>query len=157
MDEKKFIAALFVIGAAINIYNMVSADSEPKQSVEATTYIKQSNLKQSVSETVYTIPSDPYGKYKFLKMSAMDLNLMVVTERTGKGGSVTYSTREIDCDAKTFRYLAEGDTLEQMQSRIGTTKDQMGPLTEESISSYIAGHACDVMHDKGGYKYRTTS
>jgi hypothetical protein len=156
MSEVKIIVALWVVGAAINISNNLPKGSDTKVSENQITNTSM-QTKYNSNETVYKIPSDPHGRYKYLKMYASDSNLVVITERIGKGGITSYSTREIDCNSGTFRYLANGDTLEQMYANMGQNEEQMGPLSEGSISSYVAGYACDVMHDRGGYKYRTTS
>jgi hypothetical protein len=54
---------------------------------------------------------------------------------------VSYARREIDCAAMTFRYLGEGDTLEQANSDSPNPGD-MGMLTDGSISDVISEYAC---------------
>jgi hypothetical protein len=112
-----------------------------------------SNTTETKTETVtkvYTIPSDPYGKYEFLSIEKMDNgNVLVVTKRYGKitevdSDGISFNSREIDCTNNTFRYLGTGDSIEEMTANgIRHAQENMGPLTEKSISSYIAGHSCE--------------
>lgn len=64
-------------------------------------------------------------------------NLWIVTRRSGPSG-VTYSKREIDCASGNFRYLQEGESLEDMSDSV----DEMGVLTEGSISTLVSDYAC---------------
>jgi hypothetical protein len=147
-DIRKALGILLVGSVIVSACTDKSAETTDSSRTQETKIVK---------DVIYTIPSDPYGRYKFLKMSKMGTNLMVVTERIGKGGALSYSTREINCNKGTFRYLATGDTIDEMTANFSKTRESMGALSEGSISSYVAGHACDAMHDKGGYKYRTNS
>lgn len=65
-------------------------------------------------------------------------NLWIITRRDGPSG-VSFSKREIDCRAETFRYLGEGDTRESISA---TADVNMGQLTESSISTLVSDYAC---------------
>jgi hypothetical protein len=67
-------------------------------------------------------------------------NLEVLTRRDGRSGT-SFSRREIDCTAGTFRYLGEGDTREQAEED-APNSGGMTPLTERSISSETAIYVC---------------
>ncbi|MBP0447283.1 hypothetical protein J8J14_21150 [Roseomonas sp. SSH11] len=86
------------------------------------------------------VPSDPRAKYEALAVTRKPNGLVeILTRRDGPSG-ISFSIREIDCRANRFRYLGEGDTREQAERR--TKRDTMGPLTEQSISTYISQFAC---------------
>lgn len=87
------------------------------------------------------VPSDPGVGYRLLDVSpGKNGNLIAISRRVGKSG-VSYARREIDCAAMTFRYLGEGDTLEQAKADSSNPGD-MGMLTDGSISDVISGYAC---------------
>jgi hypothetical protein len=65
-------------------------------------------------------------------------NLWIITRRDGPSG-VSFSKREIDCAAETFRYMAEGDALNSMSASNDAT---LGQLTEGSISTLVSDYAC---------------
>jgi hypothetical protein len=98
---------------------------------------------------IYNIPSDPNGKYEFLRIKQMDNgNVLVVTKRYGKiteidNDGISFTAREINCKNSTFRYIGEGDTIEEMTANRIHASSTMAPLTEKSISSYIAGYSCE--------------
>jgi len=87
-----------------------------------------------------SVPSDPRAAYELISRSTLpNGRLSVVTKRSGPSG-VSYSRREIDCRAMTFRYTGEGDTPAQLDRPYG--KGAMGPLTPQSISTYVAQSVC---------------
>lgn len=87
----------------------------------------------------YKIESDPAATYYNLEFGGSGALRTIVTKREGKSGT-SYAKREIDCNARTFRYLGEGDTLAEAKRTKGNFP--MGPLTDRSISSYVADQAC---------------
>ena len=111
---------------------------------------KNSEAKEENKTTLYKIPSDLYGKYEFLSIKQLDNgNVFIVTKRYGKiteydNDGISFATREVNCKNGTFRYQGEGDTVEEMISngKNHWAAVSFGPLTEESISSYVAGHGC---------------
>lgn len=87
----------------------------------------------------YKIESDPSATYYNLEFGGRGTLRTIVTKREGKSGT-SYAKREIDCNARTFRYLGEGDTLAEAKRSNGNFP--MGHLTDRSISSYVADQAC---------------
>ena len=111
---------------------------------------KPSEAKEENKTTLYKIPSDLYGKYEFMSIKQLDNgNVFIVTKRYGKitefdNDGISFASREVDCKDGTFRYQGEGDTVEEM---ISNGKNHwadipLSPLTEGSISSFVAGHGC---------------
>jgi hypothetical protein len=95
----------------------------------------------AVQGEVIAVPSDPGASYRLLSWSRLaNGNLQAITRREGSSG-VSYARREIDCDAMTFRYLGEGDTLAEA---IGDSPNpgSMAELTPESISTYVSEFVC---------------
>jgi hypothetical protein len=87
-----------------------------------------------------SVPSDPRAAYELVSRSTLpNGRLSVVTKRSGPSG-VSYSRREIDCRAMTFRYTGDGDSLAALDRPYA--KGTMGPLTPQSISTYVAQAAC---------------
>lgn len=87
----------------------------------------------------YKIESDPSATYYNVEFGGSGALRTIVTKREGKSGT-SYAKREIDCNARTFRYLGEGDTLAEAKRSKGNFS--MAPLTDRSISSYVADQAC---------------
>lgn len=87
----------------------------------------------------YKISSDPTGTYFNLEIDGSGSMRTIVTRREGKSGT-SFSKREVDCASRRFRYLGTGDTLAEMKTR--KPDPNMGPLTHESISSFVADQAC---------------
>lgn len=88
-----------------------------------------------------SVPSDPSATYRLLRWSRLpNGNLEAVTRRDGSSGT-SFARREIDCGAMTFRYLGEGDTLEQALAN-GPNPGEMAELTTQSISTYVSEFVC---------------
>jgi hypothetical protein len=86
-------------------------------------------------------PSDPNARFRILSVKPLgNGNIEVLNRRDGPSGT-SYSRREISCSAYTFRYLGEGDTLEQAKAD-GSNPGSMAPLTGTSASSDVADAAC---------------
>ncbi len=64
----------------------------------------------------------------------------VMTRRDGKSGT-SYVWRRIDCAAREFQYLGEGTTEQQAKQR-NAADTRKTPLSEGSISFYVAAYAC---------------
>lgn len=87
------------------------------------------------------VPSDPKASYQLIHWSPMDNgHREAVTRRDGPSG-VSYSRREIDCKAMKFRYLGEGDTLEQALQD-SPNLGAMGRLIQGSISTEVSQFVC---------------
>ena len=94
----------------------------------------------NAAERAVRVPTDPRASYAILSVAKMaNGNLEVVTRRKGPSGQ-SFSRREINCGRMSFRYTGDGDTLAEMKEPY--SKGAMGPLTEGSISTYVAKAAC---------------
>lgn len=86
------------------------------------------------------VPSDSKAAYYILEnTSTGGSRRIVVTQRDGPSGR-SYARREIDCRTQSYRYLGEGDTLQDAQ-RDGP-RSQMGPTVAGSISDVVLRTAC---------------
>ena len=65
----------------------------------------------------------------------------MISERIGPSGT-SYAIREVNCEANTFRYMGEGDTLEEATNNVDDSAT-MSPLVDGSISDYIVKAACN--------------
>jgi hypothetical protein len=91
------------------------------------------------AETPY--PSDPNARFRILSVNRLSNgNIEVLNRRDGPSGT-SYSRREISCSAYTYRYLGEGDTLEEAKAD-SPNPGSMAPLTGTSASSDVADAAC---------------
>ena len=100
------------------------------------------NVANEQSPSGPSIPVSSDGaSYQLISSQKMSNgNLEVVTRRDGPSGR-SFARREIDCEAMTFRYLGEGDTLDQAMEDV----PQPGDLSEAmatSISGEVARFAC---------------
>lgn len=87
------------------------------------------------------MPSDSGASYLLIRWRRVpNGHLESVSRRDGPSG-VSYARREIDCDAMTFRYLGEGDTLEDAEAD-SPNRGEMADLTPESISTYVSQFTC---------------
>jgi hypothetical protein len=86
-------------------------------------------------------PSDPGAQYRILAIRRMRRgHLDVLSRRDGRSGT-SFARREIDCDARTFRYLGEGDTREEA-AQDGPNPGPMTEITGTSASSDVLRAAC---------------
>jgi hypothetical protein len=86
------------------------------------------------------VPSDPRATYQLLEWRRMpNGHREAMTRRDGPSG-ITFARREIDCEGMRFRYLGEGDTVEE--ARLHSASPEMGDLTPESISTYVSRFVC---------------
>jgi hypothetical protein len=93
-----------------------------------------------LAATRVNVPTDSRASYRILRTGKLkNGNIEVVSQRNGPSG-VSYSKREVNCRNMTFRYTAEGDTLQELNDPY--QKGAMAPLTEGSISTYISRAAC---------------
>lgn len=87
------------------------------------------------------VVSDPGVTYHLLESSKMpNGNLEIVTRRDGPSGT-SFARREVDCDAMTFRYLGEGDSLAEAQ-RDSPNIGEMSEAMSTSISGEVSRFAC---------------
>ncbi len=92
------------------------------------------------SQTVNVpVPSDPKASYQIV-VKQLNGKKLVIGKRTGPSG-VSFTIREVHCDTMRFRYLAEGDTVDEMMKNIND-RNPMSSLFTGSISYYIVKAAC---------------
>ncbi|MGP1517515.1 MAG: hypothetical protein ACTTJV_07835, partial [Ottowia sp.] len=89
---------------------------------------------------VFRIPSDPTGVYKILDIyqENKNANVQITTRRAGKSGT-SYSAREYDCQRNMVRYLADGNTLEELKV---PKPGEWAAIVDGSIAAYIGERAC---------------
>lgn len=92
------------------------------------------------AETPY--PSDPNARFRILSVTRLpNGNIEILNRRDGPSGT-SYSRREVSCSSYTFRYLGEGDTLDEARAN-SPNPGPMSPLTGTSASSDVANVACE--------------
>ena len=98
----------------------------------------------SRAEETITVPSDPGVGYFVVELSSPGQSLAhIITRREGRSGT-SYANREVNCPNLTFRYLGEGDTLEEARDTTYADK-KFGPLVDGSISDVISRYACSKL------------
>jgi hypothetical protein len=91
---------------------------------------------------VIPVTSDPgSATYYLIRWSTKSNgNREALTRREGRSGT-SYARREIDCAARTFRYLGEGDTRAEAEAD-APDPGNMGELVPGSISTEVADFVC---------------
>jgi hypothetical protein len=85
--------------------------------------------------------SDPNATFEVISSkSLLNGKLEVVTKRVGPSGT-SFARREISCEEYSYRYLGEGDSLEEAMQD-GPNRGEMSALTGTSASSDVANEAC---------------
>ncbi len=91
--------------------------------------------------TAYSAPGDPNATYSLLSVKpGKGGNIIAMTRRTGSSG-VSYSNREIDCEAQLARYIGEGDSLDEAE-KLSPNPGSMAPLVEGSSTHAAVQAAC---------------
>jgi hypothetical protein len=87
------------------------------------------------------VPSDPRARYEAVSVDKRRDDLVeIITRRQGPSGT-SFARREVDCRRRLFRYIGEGDTLEQAK-RPAPNPGQMAALVDGSISWHVVQFAC---------------
>lgn len=87
------------------------------------------------------IPSDSRARYEAISVTKRQDGLVeIITRRQGPSGT-SFARREVDCRRRMFRYIGEGDTLEEAQ-RPAPNPGQMAALVKGSISYEVVQFAC---------------
>ena len=122
---------------------------EAMKEITFDTAVAQARARNAVRQAHNTAPageavnvaSDPRAQYWILSKTKMpNGHLEVLSRRVGPSGE-SYARREVDCDARTVRYIGEGDTLEEAKA----DAPNPGRMTEpvwESITGVITDRAC---------------
>lgn len=97
-------------------------------------------------EQSYTIPTDSRARYTNIAIEGQGRYRKITTRRTGPSG-VGYSLREYDCERARVRYLATGDTQQELKN---PRPDKWASVVDGSIASYIGGQACHTFRAKAG-------
>lgn len=92
--------------------------------------------------TEIQVPSDMRARYWMVEGQRVTATILqIITRRDGPSGR-SFAFRQIDCDKREFRYLGEGDTLEEAKVGKNFVATGMESLVPQSISTYIADFAC---------------
>ncbi|POD74596.1 hypothetical protein BKM17_17580 [Pseudomonas syringae group genomosp. 3] len=91
------------------------------------------------AETPLSVPSDTKAKYYVLERDTKGNERKITTKRVGPSGT-GYSERLVNCSASTYKYLGDGETLKEMKA--SKPDGEMAPLTQGSISFYVAEAVC---------------
>lgn len=83
------------------------------------------------------VPSDPKASYFVIDEGGTPDLRTLTTRRVGPSGT-SFARREFDCRKRTWRYLAEGDTLDAMTS----ANAKMATLVAGSIADVMWHRAC---------------
>ena len=91
------------------------------------------------------IPSHPgdKGTYYIISNQVIQGRNLVVSRREGPSGT-SFAAREINCQNETYRYVAEGDSMDALKKNV-TARVQdmtMTPITYGSATYYVVKAAC---------------
>lgn len=88
-----------------------------------------------------SVPGDSFGHYWVVEGKRTSPTVVeILTRREGTSATI-FALRQVDCAARTFRTLGQGDTLEEAKSN-NVELSAPNPLTEGSISSSLSDYAC---------------
>lgn len=93
----------------------------------------------AIADAPIVVPTDSKATYFILERGGTADKPTLVTKRVGPSGT-SYSKRQFDCKAHTFKYLGDGDSLEEM--RRSKPDERMGELVEGSISDELWKEVC---------------
>jgi len=130
---------LAAIGAAQSPDTVSHAQSTPRRHQPSQKHHSVTSHREASQASEFTVPTDPRARYTFLVIEGTASRPIVTTKRVGPSGT-SFSKKEFDCSSRTFRYLGDGNTLEQMQR--SAPSPQMGPLVQGSISDYHWRRVC---------------
>jgi hypothetical protein len=94
----------------------------------------------ALADEIIPVPSDPDATYTFIGGERLPHRQVTVTTKRNGASGASYATRLVDCKQGTFKYLAEGNTLEELKQT--TSASEMNPLEQGSISYYVSIYAC---------------
>jgi hypothetical protein len=138
------LSVLFVIGMVVPRNDDAAPPRRPKAAPpappsEPAPRPSASGPRRSEPQSI-PVPSDPGASYQLLEWRSLpNGHREAMSRREGPSG-ISFARREIDCEGMRFRYLGEGDTIEE--ARIDRPSPEMGDLTPESISTYVSRFVC---------------
>lgn len=104
--------------------------------VAASLFVGEAAFAQTI-----VVPSDSRAIYAAVNVKKINKNeVEIITRRHGSSGT-SYAKRLVNCSSMTFKYLSEGDTLEDL-NKPGPIS-AMSPLVSGSISDVISRWACE--------------
>ena len=95
------------------------------------------------NEKPVRVPSDSTAQYSITE-AKINGKRVVISKREGKSG-ISYTSREIRCSPMGFRYIAEGDTYEEVLKDTKIRINKREPFSDvviNSISFFIVRKAC---------------
>jgi len=100
----------------------------------------QLSVSAALAETEVRVPSDPSARYFVLELTSVGEEAFeIITRREGSSGT-SYALRRVTCNPYLFGYMAEGDTLANLDDR--DPDPMMSVLVAGSISDVISTYAC---------------
>lgn len=99
-------------------------------------------IAEIIKTTSVPVPTDSKARYTIVieDVGHGKSALAVISKREGPSGT-SFAIREVNCITHTFRYLGEGDTLEEAMDNLND-RAKMSALVDGSISDYISRAAC---------------
>ena len=86
-----------------------------------------------------SVPSDSKARYTVVDKTSKGFTRIITVRRDGPSGT-SFTKREVDCSRGRSRYLAEGDTMQEL--RANKQNNTMSYPVEGSISDYVTQAAC---------------
>lgn len=142
------VGLIVVLFALSTIFDRDSPASEDRPETGGSSRLARSNggtqssspLPKTEEGERIQVPSDSRASYHLLQWSKLpNGNREALTRRDGPSGT-SYARREINCPSMQFRYLGEGDTLEE--ARANRADASLSELTPGSISTYVSEFVC---------------
>jgi hypothetical protein len=131
-----------ITGFAMFLFAVLSACGQPDVSSEALPKEPLPIIATEIGDKSIVYASDPNARFEILSNKSLpNRNIEVVTKRIGPSG-ISFSRREISCSNYSYRYLGEGDTLDEALKN-GPNIGEMSALTGTSASSDVANEACE--------------
>ncbi|WP_343293312.1 hypothetical protein AAHN93_02515 [Vandammella animalimorsus] len=101
--------------------------------------LSEKNLSKIGLNKSFVIPSDPGATYKILSIKRKGGIAEISSERQGKI-YLGYTKREFDCKKNLTRYIAEGETKQDLEK---SNPDKWGPIVDGSIAYWQGKIACN--------------
>jgi hypothetical protein len=92
------------------------------------------------AKAIIPVPSDSKTTYEALEQRSLNGGIVEITVKRIGPSEVSFTRREVNCKAWTFRYTGDTDTELELASQ--SLNNPFGPLVRGSISDYISIAAC---------------